>query len=66
MRAWQPLPYSCLGNPVDTEVWQFMVHRVAKSQTRQATSRGQKEKKRITWGGRTLPNLRTRGRRAPM
>ena len=45
MRAWQPLPYSCLGNPVDSEVWQFMVHRVAKSQTRQATSRGQKEKK---------------------
>ena len=34
MRAWQPFQYSCLGNPMDSGVWQFMVHRVAKSQTR--------------------------------
>ena len=25
-----PLQYSCLGNPMDTVVWQAVVHRVAK------------------------------------
>ena len=25
-----PLQYSCPGNPMDTEVWQATVHRVAK------------------------------------
>ena len=25
-----PLQYSCPGNPMDTEVWQAIVHRVAK------------------------------------
>ena len=29
-----PLQYSCLENPIDREVWQATVHRVAKSQTR--------------------------------
>ena len=29
-----PLQYSCLENPMDRRVWQAMVHRVAKSQTR--------------------------------
>ena len=28
-----PLQYSCLENPMDTEAWQAMVHGVAKSQT---------------------------------
>ena len=28
-----PLPYSCLGNPMDREVWWATVHGVAKSQT---------------------------------
>ena len=28
-----PLQYSCLGNPVDREVWQAIVHMVAKNQT---------------------------------
>ena len=29
-----PLQYSCLKNPMNREVWQATVHRVAKSQTR--------------------------------
>ena len=29
-----PLHYSCLGNPMDREVWQATVHGVMKSQTR--------------------------------
>ena len=29
-----PLQYSCLENPMDSRVWQVMVHRVTKSQTR--------------------------------
>ena len=28
-----PLPYSCLENPMDREAWWAMVHRVTKSQT---------------------------------
>ena len=28
-----PLQYSCLENPMDREVWQAIVHRVAKSHT---------------------------------
>ena len=28
-----PLQYSCLENPVNREAWQFMAHRIAKSQT---------------------------------
>ena len=28
-----PLQYSCLKNPMNREVWQATVHRVAKSQT---------------------------------
>ena len=28
-----PLPYSCLENPMDREVWQAIVHGVTKSQT---------------------------------
>ena len=28
-----PLQYSCLGNPVDREAWQAIVHGVAKSWT---------------------------------
>ena len=27
-----PLPYSCLGNPMDRGAWQAIVHGVAKSQ----------------------------------
>ena len=35
MRVWQPaLQYSCLENPMDSEAWPIMGHRVAKSQTR--------------------------------
>ena len=30
-RAWQPLQYSCLENPMDGGVWWAAVHRVAKS-----------------------------------
>ena len=30
-RAWQPLQYSCLENPMDRGVWWAAVHRVAKS-----------------------------------
>ena len=33
-RAWQPLQYSCLENPMDTGAWWATVHGVAKSQTR--------------------------------
>ena len=29
-----PLQYSCLGNPMDREVWWATVHGVTKSQTR--------------------------------
>ena len=29
-----PLQYSCLGNPMDREVWQAAVHWVSKSRTR--------------------------------
>ena len=29
-----PLPYSCLGNPMDRGVWQATAHGVAKSRTR--------------------------------
>ena len=29
-RKWQPLQYSCLGNPTDRGAWQATVHRVAK------------------------------------
>ena len=25
-KAWQPLQSSCLGNPVDREAWQAIVH----------------------------------------
>ena len=32
-----PLQHSCLGNPVGKGDWRATVHRVAKSQTRQAT-----------------------------
>ena len=28
-----PLQYSCLGNPIDREVWQATAHRVTKSWT---------------------------------
>ena len=28
-----PLQYSCLGNSMDREAWQAIVHRVTKSQT---------------------------------
>ena len=28
-----PLPYSCLGNPIDREAWRAAVQRVAKNQT---------------------------------
>ena len=31
-RAWQPLQYSCLENPMNKGVWQATVHWVAKSQ----------------------------------
>ena len=33
-RKWQPLQYSSLEIPVDRGVWQAIVHKVAKSQTR--------------------------------
>ena len=29
-RKWQPTEYSCLGNPMDREAWQAIVHKVAK------------------------------------
>ena len=29
-----PLQYSCLGNPMDREAWQAIIHGVAKSRTR--------------------------------
>ena len=29
-----PPQYSCLGNPIDTEVWQATVHRVTKESNR--------------------------------
>jgi len=32
-RAWQPLPYSCLENPMDRGAWRTAIHRVAKSLT---------------------------------
>ena len=32
-----PLQYSCLENPMDRGAWQAIVHRVAKSQTSEAT-----------------------------
>ena len=33
-RAWQPLQYSCLENPMDGGAWWATVHRVTESQTR--------------------------------
>ena len=32
-RAWHPLQYSCLENPMDRGAWRATVHRVVKSQT---------------------------------
>ena len=32
-RAWKPLQYSCLENPMDRGAWWAMVQKVAKSQT---------------------------------
>ena len=32
-----PVPYSCLGNPIDRGAWQATVHGVAKSQTQLST-----------------------------
>ena len=32
-RAWQPLQYSCLENPMDRGDWEATVHRVTKSKT---------------------------------
>ena len=32
-RAWQPIPVSLPGNPMDRGAWWAMVHRVAKSWT---------------------------------
>ena len=32
-RAWQPLQYSCLENPIDRGAWWATVHSVTKSQT---------------------------------
>ena len=32
-RAWQPLQYSCVENPMDRGTWQPVVHGAAKSQT---------------------------------
>ena len=32
-RAWQPIPVSCLENPMDRGAWQAAVHRVAQSRT---------------------------------
>ena len=34
-----PLQYSCLGNSMDGEAWQAMVHGVAKSRTRLSTAK---------------------------
>ena len=36
-KKWQPIPYSCLKNPIDRGAWQATVHRVTKSQTRLKT-----------------------------
>ena len=33
-REWQPIQYSCLGNPMDTEDWRTIVQGDAESQTR--------------------------------
>ena len=33
-KKWQPLQYSCLGNPMDREAWQAPAYWVAKSQIR--------------------------------
>ena len=33
-RAWQPLQYSCLQNPMDRGAWWAAIYRVAKSRTR--------------------------------
>ena len=32
-----PLQYSCLENPVDREAWQVMIHKIAESDTTEAT-----------------------------
>ena len=39
-RAWHPLQYSCLENPMDRGDWWATVHRVAKSQTELSTHTG--------------------------
>ena len=36
-RKGNPLQYSCLGNPMDTEAWRVTLHGVAKSQTQLST-----------------------------
>ena len=36
-RNGNPLQYSCLENPMDRGAWQVMVHRVAASDTMEAT-----------------------------
>ena len=32
-REWQPLQYSCLGNPMDRGAWQATVYEITKSET---------------------------------
>ena len=34
---WNPLQYSCLGNPMDRGAWWATIHGVAKSQTQLST-----------------------------
>ena len=34
LKAWNPLQYSCLENPMDSRAWRATVHGVPKSRTR--------------------------------
>ena len=43
-RNGNPLQYSCLGNSMDREAWQAVVHRVARLDTTEVTKQQQQEK----------------------
>ena len=44
-RKWQPTPVSCLGNPMDTEAYQAIVHKVTESDMTKVTEHTQSQRK---------------------
>ena len=53
-RAWQPVQYSCLENPIDSGAWWAAVHRVTKSDMTEMTEHTHAQTENSTKGGRNL------------